>query len=166
MRQRTAAKQPKNAKILQAIDNRIAPLTSHIRHNYWLDLEKLNVIYRYHPEEYGEDALNQFNIYADSIPYKELSEWFPEHGGYLAGNLGPSHLDCRFFALGNLMAILSSLVMRQQGQIIMHTIEEKWEDLIGWMPMKICFPALKNRDWQLLTGCDPKKSSLVVSQRR
>jgi Alkaline and neutral invertase len=145
-----------NVKILQAIENRIPPLTSHIRHNYWLDPEKLNVIYRYHSEEYGEDALNQFNIYAESIPYAELSEWFPEQGGYLAGNLGPSHLDCRFFALGNMMSILSSLVTLQQGQIILHTIEEKWEDLIGWMPMKICFPALKDRDWQILTGCDPK----------
>ena len=38
----------------------------------------------------------------------------------------------------------------------MHTIDTKWEDLVGWMPMKICFPALKGRDWQLLTGCDPK----------
>ncbi|MEL6494985.1 MAG: glycoside hydrolase 100 family protein [Cyanobacteria bacterium J06623_7] len=145
-----------NATILQAIESRIPPLTSHIRHNYWLDPEKLNVIYRYNSEEYGEDALNQFNIYAESIPYAELSEWFPEQGGYLAGNLGPSHLDCRFFALGNLMSILSSLVTLQQGQIIMHTVEEKWDDLIGWMPMKICFPALKNRDWQILTGCDPK----------
>jgi hypothetical protein len=24
------------------------------------------------------------------------------------------------------------------------------------MPVKMCFPALKDRDWELLTGCDPK----------
>jgi hypothetical protein len=145
-----------NAKILQATNGRISPLTQHLRYHYWLDLERLNTIYRYKAEEYGENVLNQFNIYADSIPYAELSEWLPENGGYLAGNLGPSQLDCRFFSLGNLVAILSSLVLRQQGQIILHTIDKKWEDLIGWMPMKICFPALKARDWQLLTGCDPK----------
>ena len=145
-----------NTNTRQAIANRIAPLTEHIRYNYWLDLERLNIIYRYKGEEYGENVLNQFNIYAESIPYTELCEWFPEAGGYLAGNLGPSHLDCRFFSLGNLMAILSSLVTSQQGHTILHTIEQKWQDLVGWMPMKICFPALKARDWQLLTGCDPK----------
>jgi hypothetical protein len=145
-----------NYKTLEAIKRRIPPLTQHIRYHYWLDLEKLNIIYRYKAEEYGENVLNEFNIYADSIPYAELSEWFPEEGGYLAGNLGPSHLDCRFFSLGNLMAILSALATRKQGQIILHTIDKKWQDLVGWMPMKICFPALKGRDWEVLTGCDPK----------
>jgi glycogen debranching enzyme len=38
----------------------------------------------------------------------------------------------------------------------MNVIEQQWEDLIGYMPMKICFPALQDRDWQLMTGCDPK----------
>ena len=145
-----------NANTRQAITRRLPPLTEHIRYHYWLDIERLNIIYRYKGEEYGENILNEFNIYSESIPYAALSEWLPEEGGYLAGNLGPSHLDCRFFSLGNLMAILSSLVIAQQGKIIMHTIDRKWQDLIGWMPMKICFPALKGRDWQLLTGCDPK----------
>ena len=145
-----------NANTRQAIIRRLPPLTEHIRYHYWLDIERLNIIYRYKGEEYGENILNEFNIYSESIPYAALSEWLPEEGGYLAGNLGPSHLDCRFFSLGNLMAILSSLVIAQQGKIIMHTIDKKWQDLIGWMPMKICFPALKDRDWQLLTGCDPK----------
>ncbi len=145
-----------NAYINQAVRNRIQPVVRHIRHNYWLDLERLNVIYRFKGEEYGEEALNQFNIYSDSIPYDQLSRWLPEDGGYLAGNLGPSHLDCRFFAIGNLMAIVSSLTNPRQSQEIMNTIEDRWDDLIGEMPMKLCFPALKNRDWAILTGCDPK----------
>ena len=99
---------------------------------------------------------NQFNIYSDSIPYAQLSEWLPEKGGYLVGNLGLSQIDCRFFSLGNLMAIISSLTTEQQSQAIMNVIAEKWDDLIGYMPMKICFPALKNRDWEVMTGCDPK----------
>ncbi len=145
-----------NFKILKAVENRLEPLAAHIRHHYWLDIERLNIIYRYKGEEYGEEALNQFNIYSNSIPYAQLSEWLPEAGGYLVGNLGPSKLDCRFFSLGNLMAILSSLTTKKQSQAIMNVIEQKWEDLIGYMPMKICFPALKNRDWEVLTGCDPK----------
>jgi glycogen debranching enzyme len=145
-----------NANINQAVSNRLEPLVYHIRQHYWLDLERLNIIYRYKSEEYGEQALNLFNIYSDSIPYAQLSEWLPENGGYLAGNLGPSHLDCRFFSLGNLVAILSSLTTEKQSQAIMNVIESRWEDLIGYMPMKICFPALRDRDWQVLTGCDPK----------
>jgi hypothetical protein len=145
-----------NAIINQAVKNRLEPFVYHIRKHYWLDTERLNIIYRYKSEEYGEKALNQFNIYSDSIPYAQLSEWIPEEGGYLAGNLGPSHLDCRFFSLGNLIAILSSLTTDNQTQWIMNTIESRWDDLIGYMPMKICFPALRDRDWQVLTGCDPK----------
>jgi glycogen debranching enzyme len=145
-----------NAIINQAVQNRLEPFVYHIRKHYWLDTERLNIIYRYKSEEYGEKALNQFNIYSDSIPYAQLSEWIPNEGGYLAGNLGPSHLDCRFFSLGNLVAIFSSLTTENQSQWIMNTIESRWSDLIGYMPMKICFPALRDRDWQVLTGCDPK----------
>jgi Alkaline and neutral invertase len=145
-----------NEKINQAVASRLEPLSSHIRQHYWLDFERLNIIYRYKGEEYGVDALNQFNIYSDSIPYDQLSRWIPEFGGYLVGNLGPSQLDCRFFSLGNLMAIISSLSTEKQAQAIMNVIEQRWDDLIGYMPMKICFPALKERDWQVVTGCDPK----------
>lgn len=145
-----------NSYIKQAVENRIKPLANHIRKQYWLDLERLNVIYRFKGEEYGQAAINQFNIYSDSIPYDLLSSWLPEHGGYLAGNLGPSQLDCRFFALGNLMAILSSLTTEEQSHKIMNLIEKRWVNLVGQMPMKICFPALEGRDWEMLTGCDPK----------
>ncbi|NEN99232.1 MAG: alkaline invertase, partial [Moorea sp. SIO3I7] len=31
-------------------------------------------------------------------------------------------------------------------------------DLVGEMPMKVCFPALEGRDWQIITGCDPKNT--------
>lgn len=145
-----------NGKINQAVSRRIHSLKEHLCHHYWLDLERLNIIYRYKGEEYGENVLNQFNIYSDSIPYAELSDWLPEDGGYLVGNLGPSQLDCRFFSLGNLVAILSSLATEAQAQAICNVLEQKWKDLIGYMPMKICFPALKDRDWHVLTGCDPK----------
>jgi hypothetical protein len=32
--------------------------------------------------------------------------------------------------------------------------------------MKICFPAVEDLEWKILTGCDPKKRALVVPQRR
>ncbi|MEB3831717.1 glycoside hydrolase 100 family protein [Phormidium sp. CCY1219] len=145
-----------NAYINQAVEKRLKPLANHLQQHYWLDLDRLTEIYRYKGEEYGESALNQFNIYSDSIPYDALSRWLTETGGYFAGNLGPSQLDCRFFSLGNLMAVLSGLTTEKQAQELMNLIEDRWEDLIGTMPMKICFPALKGRDWEMLTGCDPK----------
>lgn len=145
-----------NAKIKQAVNARLSPLVNHLREHYWLDLKTLNTIYRYKSEEYGENVLNKFNIYPESIPYAALSEWLPETGGYFVGNLGASHLDCRFFSLGNLVAILSDLATEEQAHAILNTIENKWSDLIGYMPMKICFPALKSRDWEVLTGSDPK----------
>ncbi|MDX2230933.1 MAG: glycoside hydrolase 100 family protein [Leptolyngbyaceae cyanobacterium bins.349] len=147
---------PTNQQMIAAIACRSAPLLKQIRENYWLDTDRLNVIYRFRVEEYGEEALNQFNIYSDSIPFYRLAKWLPEAGGFLAGNLGPSQMDCRFFAIGNLMAIISSLADEQQSHKILNLIELRWGDLIGHMPMKLCYPALEDSDWRTVTGCDPK----------
>ena len=137
------------------VNQRLSTLNYHIRKYYWLDLKRVNEIYRYRGEEFGEDAVNKFNIYPESIPYW-LTEWMPEKGGYLAGNLGPAQMDFRFFAVGNLMAIICSLSSPQESQGIMDLIEQRWDDLVGNMPMKICFPAVEGLEWKILTGCDPK----------
>lgn len=143
---------------IQAVDDRLGHLVYHIRKYYWLDFERMNEIYRYKGEEFGETVMNEFNIYPGSIP-DWLIDWLPEAGGYFAGNLGPGRLDFRFFALGNLLAICNSLASEQQSQAIMDLLEQRWQDLVGRTPMKICFPALEGRDWQLLTGSDPKNVS-------
>lgn len=143
-------------EIIAGIDKRLPLLKEHIRHHYWIDINRLNAIYRFKVEEYGQAATNQFNIYADSIPYSDLSSWLPKNGGYLAGNVGPSQLDTRFFALGNLMAVICSLASDRQSQAIMNLIEAQWEDLVGEMPMKICYPALEKEEYRIFTGCDPK----------
>lgn len=139
----------------QFLNQRLSTLNYHIREYYWLDLRRLNEIYRYRGEEFGAAAVNKFNIYPDSIPLW-LTEWMPEQGGYLAGNLGPAQMDFRFFTLGNLMSIVSSLASDRESLSIMDLIEQRWHDLIGYMPMKICFPAVEDLEWRILTGCDPK----------
>jgi glycogen debranching enzyme len=139
----------------QIVNQRLSTLNFHIREYYWLDLPRLNEIYRYRGEEFGTSAINKFNIYPDSIPLW-LTEWMPETGGYLAGNLGPAQMDFRFFALGNLMAAISSLASERESQSIMDLIDQRWQDLVGYMPMKICFPAVEDLEWKILTGCDPK----------
>lgn len=145
-----------NQKMIQGIHSRLIPLRRQLREHYWLDPERLNVIYRYQVEEYGEEALNQFNIYSDSIPFYKLAKWLPEAGGYMAGNLGPSQMDVRFFSIGNLMSIVSALATERQSHKILNLIELRWSDLVGQMPMKLCYPALEDVEWRIVTGADPK----------
>ncbi|KAG6573878.1 Alkaline/neutral invertase E, chloroplastic, partial [Cucurbita argyrosperma subsp. sororia] len=146
-----------SAGLLRALNNRLVALSFHIREYYWVDLRKLNEIYRYTTEEYSYDAVNKFNIYPDQIP-SWLVEWIPNIGGYLLGNLQPAHMDFRFFSLGNLWSIVSGLATIEQSHAILDLIESKWEDLVADMPFKICYPALEGREWQIITGSDPKNT--------
>ena len=143
--------------LIDKINNRLGSLIYHLRRYYCLDLKKLNEIHRYESEQFGESVVNKFNIYPESIPYW-LTEWMPDTGGYLAGNLGPGKMDFRFFALGNLVAIMGSLTTEQQSQDIMSLIEHRWSSLVGQMPMKLCYPAIDGLTWKIVTGCDPKNS--------
>ncbi|KAE9601523.1 putative beta-fructofuranosidase [Lupinus albus] len=103
------------------------------------------------------DAVNKYNIYPEQIP-TWLVDWIPEEGGYFMGNLQPAHMDFRFFTLGNLWAIVSSLGTTRQNREILNLIETKWDDLVAQMPLKICYPALESEEWRIITGCDPKNT--------
>ncbi|WPL17485.1 Plant neutral invertase [Thiorhodovibrio winogradskyi] len=137
------------------LDERLSHLAHHVRTYYWLDLPRLGQIYRYGVEEYGPTSINKFNIYPDTIP-DWLMDWLPERGGYLVGNLGPGRLDYRWFGQGNLLACAAGLASPDQTGAIMQLLVDRQEDLIGAMPAKLCFPALADQDWRILTGCDPK----------
>ncbi len=143
--------------LADSINNRLGSLNFHLRDYYWLDLKKLNQIHRYRAEQFGESVVNKFNIYPESIPYW-LTEWMPDRGGYLAGNLGPGKMDFRFFALGNLAAIMGSLTTEHQSQEILTLIEHRWSDLVSKMPLKLCYPAMEGLTWKIVTGCDPKNT--------
>ncbi len=137
------------------VNERLGHLMYHIRSYYWLNFDRLNEIYRYDVEEFGARAINKFNIYPATIP-NWLGDWLPNTGGYFAGNLGPAQMDFRWFAQGNLLSIIGGLASEEQANGIMDIIEQRWHDLVGHMPLKVCFPALEGRDWELITGCDPK----------
>ncbi|KAK9282134.1 hypothetical protein L1049_005046 [Liquidambar formosana] len=143
--------------LVRAINNRLSALSFHIREYYWVDMKKINEIYRYKTEEYSTEATNKFNIYPDQIP-GWLMDWIPEEGGYLIGNLQPAHMDFRFFTLGNLWSIISSLGTPKQNEAILNLFEAKWDDIMGHMPLKICYPALENEEWRIITGSDPKNT--------
>ncbi|KAI6676612.1 hypothetical protein NL676_037408 [Syzygium grande] len=146
-----------SADLIRALNNRLVALSFHIREYYWIDLRKLNEIYRYKTEEYSYDAVNKFNIYPDQIP-PWLVEWIPNRGGYLIGNLQPAHMDFRFFSLGNFWSIVSGLATVDQSHAILDLIEAKWADLVADMPFKISYPALEGQEWQIITGSDPKNT--------
>lgn len=143
--------------LVAALNTRLSALSFHIREYYWVDMKKINEIYRYKTEEYSTDAINKFNIYPEQIP-SWLMDWIPEEGGYFMGNLQPAHMDFRFFMLGNLWSIVSSLGTPEQNEGILSLIEEKWDDLVTNMPMKICYPALEYEEWRIITGSDPKNT--------
>ncbi|KAK7348017.1 hypothetical protein VNO80_22565 [Phaseolus coccineus] len=143
--------------LVAAVSNRLSALCFHMREYYWVDLKKINEIYRYKTEEYSTDAVNKFNIYPEQIP-SWLVDWISEDGGYFIGNVQPAHMDFRFFTLGNLWAIVSSLGTTRQNQGILNLIEAKWDDIVAQMPLKICYPALEGEEWRIITGCDPKNT--------
>ncbi|GFY90201.1 plant neutral invertase family protein [Actinidia rufa] len=144
-------------ELIERIDKRITALRFHIQNYYWLDFTQLNNIYRYHTEEYSHTAVNKFNVIPDSIP-DWVFDFMPLRGGYLIGNVSPARMDFRWFLVGNCVAILSSLATPAQATAIMDLIEERWEDLIGEMPLKITYPALEGHQWRIVTGCDPKNT--------
>ena len=132
-------------------------LREYIRRYYWLDLDALNRIYRFNTEMFGHDIDNVFNIYPESIP-AWVADWIPDKAGYFVGNLGPGRIDFRFFSQGNLLAVLFGLADLTQVSQVMRTFEQRWDDLIGLMPVKIVYPAIKNHEWRLMTGSDPKNT--------
>ncbi|KAL5216520.1 hypothetical protein ABZP36_007921 [Zizania latifolia] len=142
---------------MERIATRLHALSYHMRSYFWLDFQQLNDVYRYKTEEYSHTAVNKFNVIPESIP-DWVFDFMPSRGGYFVGNVSPARMDFRWFALGNFVAILASLATPEQSAAIMDLVEERWEDLIGEMPLKISFPAIEAHEWQIVTGCDPKNT--------
>jgi hypothetical protein len=135
--------------------NRENALRNYVRLFYWLDLERLNEIHRYRTEEIGRNIINVLNIYPESIP-TWLVNWLADDSGYLVGNIGTGRIDFRYFALGNLLAVLFGLSTDLQSEQLMRLYEQRWDDLVGAMPVKILYPTVSGNEWEIRTGCDPK----------
>ncbi|CAH2066843.1 unnamed protein product, partial [Thlaspi arvense] len=144
-------------EIMDKIGKRLHAMSFHMRSYFWLDFQQLNDIYRYKTEEYSHTAVNKFNVIPDSIP-DWLFDFMPLRGGYFVGNVSPARMDFRWFALGNCITVLSSLATPEQSTAIMDLIEARWEELVGEMPLKICYPAMESHEWRIVTGCDPKNT--------
>ncbi|KAL1822874.1 hypothetical protein ACET3Z_009652 [Daucus carota] len=145
-------------ELADRIRTRLNALSYHMRNYFWLDLKQLNDIYRYRTEEYSHTAVNKFNVMPDSLP-EWVFDFMPCRGGYFIGNVSPARMDFRWFCLGNCVAILSSMATPEQASAIMDLIEARWGELVGEMPLKICYPAMESHEWRIVTGCDTKNTS-------
>ncbi|CAM8899528.1 hypothetical protein QQ045_010639 [Rhodiola kirilowii] len=144
-------------EFIERIVKRLHALSFHLRSYFWLDAKQLNDIYRYKTEEYSHTAVNKFNVMPDSLP-DWVFDFVPNYGGYFVGNVSPARMDFRWFAIGNCIAILSSLATPEQSNAIMDMIESRWDELVGEMPLKVCYPAIESHEWRIVTGCDPKNT--------
>lgn len=141
--------------LIEIAEKRANMLRTYLQVFYWLDLERLNEIHRYKTEEFGSASVNMLNIYPESIP-EWVVNWISDRGGYLVGNLGPGRMDFRFFALGNLLAILFGITSDRESHSLMSLYHDRWDDLVGKMPAKLVFPAVAGKEWMFMTGSDPK----------
>lgn len=146
---------PEHTDTVKRALKRQQALRTYLRLFYWLDLERLNEIHRYTTEEFGSGSVNMLNIFPDAIP-NWVSEWLHADGGYFVGNLGPGRMDFRFFAFGNLLAVLFGIATEEQSRGLMTLYRERWSELMGVMPVKIVYPAAAGTAWELLTGSDSK----------
>ncbi|WP_414673641.1 glycoside hydrolase 100 family protein [Magnetofaba australis] len=143
------------AEVLLVAHQRRSALLTYLRIFFWLDVRRLNEIHRYPTEELGSGSVNMLNIYPASIP-DWVEDWLPDYCGYFVGNLGPGRMDFRYFAQGNLLAILFGVSTQDQTRDILNLYEKRWSDLVGVSPAKIVYPAVDGLAWELITGSDPK----------
>lgn len=144
-----------NRPLLARARAREGALRKWVREQYWLDAARLGEIHRFRTEQFGTRSMNALNLHPDSIP-GWVVDWLPDEGGYFVGNLGPGRMDFRFFALGNLLAVIFGLATKEQADALFRLYDARWDDLVGAVPAKICFPAVEGEGWRSLTGSDPK----------
>jgi glycogen debranching enzyme len=133
-------------------------LKDYVRTYYWIDRTRLNEIHRYYSEEFGLEVANVLNVYPESIP-DWMDGWLDARSGYLVGNQGPGRIDFRYFAQGNLLAMLFGLVNNEECQGILNLYQSRWQELVGEMPLKIVYPAVSGKEWMFVTGSDPKNTA-------
>lgn len=141
----------------ESVERRLCHLRHHLGRFYWLDQAVLSDLRKVGRDQYGDEAVNVFNIFPESIP-DWVQDWLPREAGYFAGNVGPGRIDFRFFAQGNFLALAAGLCGSDRGGRLMHLLDARWADLAGATPLRIVYPALEGETWCTITGADPKNA--------
>lgn len=128
-------------------------IASWVNRWYWLDREILNEREDLPPERHGFGNPNPFNL-----DYRRLARHVPwlQDGGFLAGTIRTRHLDSRFWSLPNCLAATSGIVSEQRAAAIVRTVETHAADLLGEMPMAVCWPELRGSQYQIVMDSDPR----------
>lgn len=134
---------------------RLRNLRHHIGQFYWLDQSGLEELRKVGEDQYGEEVVNVFNVFPESIP-DWVGSWLPDDAGYFAGNVGPGRIDFRFFTQGNLLTVAAGLCGEDRRRRLIRLIEARWSDLVGSAPLRIVYPAIEGEAWCEITGADAK----------
>jgi hypothetical protein len=122
-------------------------LRRYLLRHYWVNSKSIQVLRQRPNEEYGDRAMNEYNIRTETIPHW-LQDWLGKRGGYLLGNIRTGKPDFRFFTLGNCLGALFDVLSYNQQEALFY--------LVAQMPLRICHPPLDDEDWRRDTGYDPK----------
>jgi Alkaline and neutral invertase len=130
-------------------------LRRYLLRHYWVNSKSIQVLRQRPNEEYGDRAVNEYNIRTETIPHW-LQDWLGKRGGYLLGNIRTGKPDFRFFTLGNCLGALFDVLSYNQQEALFYLIAQNQKDLVAQMPLRICHPPLDDEDWRRDTGYDPK----------
>lgn len=151
-----------SARLLRALDEpdqatvcdaEAEAIQSWINRWYWLDPDLLAERGDLPMEQYGAGNPNPFNL--DYGRIRQATSWLKE-GGFLAGTLRARHLDTRFWAFPNCLAAMSGIVSASRATAIMYLIRDRAPDLLGQMPLAVCWPELRGSRYQILMDSDPR----------
>ncbi len=127
-------------------------IQSWINRWYWLDHQVVHERERLPGEEHGQDNPNPFNI--DYSRIRPAVDRLPPDTGYLGGTLRTRHLDTRLWPFPNCLAATAGILSSPRAEALLSGISDHWEQLIGPMPVAICWPSLSGPDFEILMDGD------------
>lgn len=128
-------------------------LQSWINRWYWIDRDLLAERADLPMEQYGAANPNPFNL--DYQRLIESTTWL-NGGGFLAGTLRARHLDTRFWAFPNCLAVLSGMVSESRAAAVTDLVRDRAPELLGAMPLAVCWPELRGAHYQIVMDSDPR----------
>ncbi len=129
-------------------------LQSWINRWYWIDRQTVDDRELLAPEGHGKDNPNPFNI--DYSRLRPAIATLPPGCGYLGGTLRTRHLDTRLWPFPNLLAAVSGILSEPRIEALMGGIAARWEDLIGCMPVTVCWPSLTGPNYEIWMDGDAR----------
>ncbi|MBU6427581.1 MAG: hypothetical protein KGR26_01085, partial [Cyanobacteria bacterium REEB65] len=121
---------------------------------YWLDREIVQERVGLPGEGHGAGNPNPFNLdYSRILP---AMAGLPADSGFLSGTLRTRHLDCRLWPFPNCLAATTGILKSSRSAAFLKGIEERWQNLVGSMPIAVCWPGLAGTDYEVVMDGDTR----------